>query len=88
MRDSAEKQEETEAGIIGWIVFFVVLGIVATCLDSVPGKVVFGSGVLAIGLLLISWITGAGFLISLAKMCVVVIVIVIVGAILLAIIGS
>jgi len=77
-----------EVGIIGWIVFFVVLGVVATCLDSVPGKVVFGSAVLAIGLLLISWITGAEFLITLAKICAVVIVIVVVGVILLAIVGD
>lgn len=73
---------------MGWIIFFVVLGIVATCLDSLPGKVVFGSGVLAIGLLLISWITGIEFLVAIAKICAVVIVIVIVGVILLAIAGN
>ena len=73
---------------MGWIVFFVVLGIIAACLDSAPGKIVFGAGVLAIGLLLVSWITGMEFLIALAKACAVIIVIVITGTILLAIIGD
>lgn len=73
---------------MGWIIFFVVLGIIATCLDSVPGKIVFGAGVIAIGFLLISWITGVDVLISLAKTCAVVIVVVVVGTILLAILRS
>lgn len=73
---------------MGWIIFFVVLGVIATCLDSLSGKLVFGAGVIAIGLLLVSWITGMAFLITLAKTCAVIIVIVITGTILLAIIGE
>ena len=73
---------------MGWVIFFAILGLIAVCLDSVPGKVIFGCGILAIGFLLISWITGTGFLISLAKICAVIIVVVIVGVILLAIIGD
>ena len=73
---------------MGWVVFFVVLGVIAACLDSVPGKIVFGAGVIAVGLLLISWITGMEFLITLAKVCAVIVVIVLTGTILLAIIGD
>lgn len=73
---------------MGWIIFFVVLGVIATCLDSLSGKLVFGAGVIAIGLFLVSWITGMAFLITLAKTCAVIIVIVITGTILLAIIGE
>ena len=70
-----------------WIVVITICAIIATSLDSVFGKIVIGAAVVAIGLLLLSWITGISFLITLAKVCAVVIVVVIVGAILLAIIG-
>ena len=70
-----------------WIVVIIICAIIATSLDSVLGKIVIGAAVVAIGLLLLSWITGMSFLITLAKVCAVVIVVAIVGAILLAIIG-
>lgn len=71
-----------------WGILIVVVMIIAACLDSKLGKIVIGAGVIALGLLLLSLITGAGFFITLAKACAVIIVVVLVGAIVLAIIGS
>lgn len=72
---------------MGWIILIVILAIIAACLESLPGKLVAGSIVLAIGFLLLRWITGVELFITLAKVCAILIVITIVGAILLAIIG-
>jgi hypothetical protein len=71
-----------------WTALIVIAIIVAICLDSKWGKVVLGSGVVAIGMLFLSWITDFDFFISLAKLCAAAIVIVIVAVIVLAIIGS
>ena len=65
----------------------IVVAIIAACLDSILGKIVLGATIVALGLLLLSWISGMSFLIVLAKVCAAVVVIVVVGAILLAIIG-
>lgn len=73
---------------MGWVSLFIVLMILGACLESVPGKIVIGSGVVAIGALLLAWITGVNFFISLAKACAVTIVVVITGVTLLAIIGE
>ena len=70
-----------------WIVVIVICAVIAASLDSVLGKIVIGAAVVAVGLLLLSWITGVVFLITLAKACAVIIVVSIVGAILMAIIG-
>lgn len=70
-----------------WIIAIVICAIIAVSLDSALGKIVIGAAVVAIGLLLLTWITGVGFFVTLAKVCAVVIVVVIVGAILLAIKG-
>lgn len=70
-----------------WVIVVIICAVIAASLDSVLGKVVIGAAVVAIGLLLISWITGMGFLITLAKLCAVIIVVAIIGAVLLAIIG-
>ena len=70
-----------------WIVIIVICAVIAASLDSVLGKIVFGAAVVAIGLLLLSWITGIGFLVTMAKGCAVIIVVTIVGAILSAMIG-
>jgi hypothetical protein len=71
---------------MGWIVVIIV-ALIAVSLESIPGKIVAGAAVVAIGLLLLSWITGLSFLITLAKVCAAIIVITIVGTILLALIG-
>ena len=73
---------------MGWVALFIVLMILGACLESVPGKIVIGSGVAAIGSLLLAWITDVDFFISFAKACAVVIVVVITCVILLAIIGE
>ena len=70
-----------------WIIIIIICAIIAAFLDSALGKVVAVSAVVALGLLLLSWITGFGFLITLAKTCSVIIVVAIVGAVLFAIIG-
>ena len=70
-----------------WMVVVIIVAIIAACLDSVIGKIVLGASIVALGLLLLSWISGISFLVALAKICAAIIVITIVGAILLAIIG-
>jgi len=64
----------------------IIVAVIAVCLDSIPGKIVFCSAVIAIGLLLLSWIMGIGFLVELAKICAVIIVITIVITTVVAII--
>lgn len=71
-----------------WIGVVIVVAIIAASLDSSLGKIVIGSAVIAIGLLILSVITGVNFFITLAKACAVIIVITIIGSILLAIIGD
>ncbi len=71
-----------------WVIAIIVVAVIAASLDSVPGKIVAGAVVVAIGLLLLTWITGISFLVTLAKVCAVVIVIVIVGVIVMALIGQ
>ena len=70
-----------------WIIVVVICAIIAASLDSLLGKIVIGATVVAIGLLLLSLITGISFLVTLAKVCAVIIIATIVGAILLEIIG-
>lgn len=70
-----------------WVIAIIVVAVIAASLDSVPGKIVAGAAVVAIGLLLLSWITGISFLVTLAKVCAAVIVVVIVGVIVMALIG-
>lgn len=72
---------------MGWIFMIAIVTFLVAILDSLPGKFVVGASVVAVGLLLLKWITGVAFFITLAKACAVVIVIVIVGAILLALIN-
>lgn len=70
-----------------WIAIIAAL-FLAAIMDSPLGKVVMGAAVVAIGLLLLSLITGAELFVALAKVCAVIIVGVIVWIILLAIIGE
>lgn len=71
-----------------WIVMIVIFAIIAACLDSVLGKIVFGAVVLAIGALFLYWITDTDFLITLAKWCGITIVVTLTGALLIGIIGK
>lgn len=72
---------------MGWIILIVIVAIIAACLDSVAGKLTFGGAVVAIGSLLLRWITGLSIFVTLAKLCAILMVVVIVGALLMAIIG-
>lgn len=71
-----------------WTAIIIIAIIISLLLDSALGKLITGAGVLALGLLIISWITGFVFLITLAKACAVIIVIANVGTILLALMGG
>lgn len=68
-----------------WVVLIVLL--IGCFVTSGVGKIVCGAGVLAVGFMLVSAITGWGFLEILAKGCLVVIVVAIVGGLLAAIFG-
>ena len=70
-----------------WTAIIIITIIISLLLDSALGKLITGAGVLALGLLIVSWITGFDLLIIFAKTCAVVIVVAIVGVILLALIG-
>ena len=69
-----------------WGVVIIICAAIALSLNYTFGKIVIGATVIAVGLKLLSWITGVSFLVTLAKGCVVIIVVTIVGVILLAII--
>lgn len=73
---------------MGTVILIVVVAIIAVCLDSVLGKIVIAAGVVAIGLLLLAWITSLNFFITLAKACAVIMVVTVVGAIVMAIVGK
>lgn len=68
-----------------WVI--IAFAIIAVCLDTVPGKIVFAAAIIAIGLLLLSWITGLSFFVSIAKGCAVLIVVVLVGVLVVGIFG-
>ena len=71
---------------MGWVALFVIIALVATFADSIFGKIVMSATVLAIGLLLLKWITGITIFVVLAKVCAVIIVVAIVVSILISII--
>ncbi len=70
---------------MGWIILIVGLLVVSFCMESKAGKVILGCGVVAASLVFLSWLTGVSFLMTLAKLCVVIIVLIVVGLILLGI---
>lgn len=65
-----------------WTVALVVVLLIAFSMDSTIGKIIVGSAVVAIGALLLNWITGMSVLITVAKVCAAIIVVAIVWAIL------
>ena len=73
---------------MGWVVVVLIMLLIDMCLDFVAGKIIIGASVVAIGSLLIAWITGLGIFVNLAKTCAIIIVIVITGVVLLAIFGK
>lgn len=71
-----------------WVVLIVIVALIAMSLESIIGKIVVGAAVVAIGLLLLRWITGLTIFVTLAKVCAIVMVVAIVGAILIGIINQ
>ena len=69
------------------IIVLCIVASVIVWMETISGKVVIGFAVMAIGLLLLTWITGISFLLILARVCAAIIVITIIVAILLSIIG-
>ena len=72
---------------MGWAVAIAVLIVISLMMESGAGKALLVVGAVAIGLLLLSWITSAGFFVVLAKACAVIAVVIIVGVIVLTICG-
>lgn len=70
-----------------WVAIIIAVAIIAVMIDSDAGKVFLGVGVIALGLLLLRWITGIGLLVTLAKACAVIMVVIVVGMILVSIFG-
>lgn len=68
-----------------WVVVIIIVALIAVSLESILGKIVFGSGVIAIGLLLLRWITGLAVFVTLAKVCAIIMVVTVIAAILMAI---
>lgn len=69
------------------VVLIVIVALIALSLaESIVGKIVVGAAVVAIGLLLLRWITGLTIFVTLAKVCAIVMVVAIVGAILIRVI--
>ena len=68
-----------------WVVVIIIVALIAASLESVLGKIVFSAAVVAIGLLLLRWITGLAVFVSLAKTCAIIMVVTVVAALLIAI---
>lgn len=68
-----------------WIVVIIIVVLIAASLESKLGKIVFGAGVVAIGCLLLRWITGLALFVTFAKVCAIIMVVTIVAALLIAI---
>ena len=68
-----------------WVIVIIIVALIAVSLESILGKIVFGAGVVAIGLLLLRWITGLVIFVTLAKVCAIIMVVTIVAALLIAI---
>lgn len=70
------------------IIVVAIIFLIVCFFKSSWGKVICGAGVLALGLVLISKITGFEFLMILAKICAVIIIVAIVSGILMALFGK
>lgn len=73
---------------MGWVVSIIALMIISACMESKTGKIILSAGMIALGCLVLDLITGMGLFVTLAKLCAIVIVVVIVGVIVFAIIGG
>lgn len=71
-----------------WGVLFVAILIIGFCMESKVGRIIVSLGVVALGMLLLSLLTGWDFFVLLAQLCAIIIVVVIVGVIVMSILGS
>ena len=71
-----------------WGAFFIGIIIIAFCMESDAGKAILTFGVLAIGFVLLSWLFDFSVLMTLAKICVAIIVIIIIYCLVMTIFGS
>lgn len=71
-----------------WVIFVIVVILFAMLMDSEVGKLAVGLGIAAIGLLLLKWITGWGFFVVLAKICAVLLVLIVIGVVLMNLFGD
>lgn len=69
------------------IVLFIVAAIIVWS-ETASGKIILGCAVLAIGLLLLSWIMGIAFLLKVAKLCLIIIVLTMVFGVFISIMRS
>ena len=72
---------------MGWIVLIIILAIIGFFIESVAGKTVIVSLVIAGGCFLLSALTGFGIFIIIAKVCLGIAIIALVWAIIAAVIG-
>ena len=70
---------------MGWGAIVLIALIISFCMESAVGKAILAVGLIGVTLWLISRITGAVFLITLAKACAVTIIIIVVGVLLVSI---
>lgn len=70
------------------MVWIVVIALLVGIFGTESGKLICGVGIVALGLLLIAWITGFAFLITLAKVCAIIIIVIVVVSLLGVIFGG
>lgn len=70
-----------------WVGLIVAMVIISAFLESDVGKLLSVCGVVALGLLILKWITGWGIFISIAKICAVIIVVAVMVLLVVGIFG-
>ena len=70
-----------------WVALVVIAIVIGVLMDSDMGKIGLAAAALAVGFLILQWITGWEFLITLAKICAVGIVLLVLWAIFGSIFG-
>lgn len=70
-----------------WVGLIVAMVIISAFLESDVGKLLSVCGVVALGLLILKWITGWGIFITIAKICAVIIVVAVMVLLVVGIFG-
>ena len=71
-----------------WIWLLIAAVIISSFLESDVGKLLSVCGVVALGLLILKWITGWGIFITIAKICAVIIVVAVMILLVIGIFGN